>query len=384
MVANHPSSAVTSPAGPRRPAGVAGRRLRRHRLAVAAAAAAAILWTAGAARAQTSEQHQGMEMGQAPTMVFRAFGAIDWGATQMPDTPNSFTIGQFDMFLTSALSDRISVLAEAVLEGGTNTRVIVDLERLEVTFRFNDYLRLSAGRFHTGLGYYNTAFHHAAFFETPTERPRVYKFEDEGGVLAVHDVGLSLRGVVPRTGSSLRYLAEVGNGRKWTESDADATETRDENSAKAINVGLSFRPEAWRGLEIGTSYYRDTIPRPSQSAVLHEVIVAYAGDRARTVEGMGEWLWLNHEADGARHDNTAGYLQLSRAWGPLRPYYRYDRQSISPDTPLIGGTPSYSAHIAGLRIDPLELLGVKVEYQRADEAGHQSVDSIRTQLVFVF
>jgi len=360
------------------------RAARRSRLVGATLAVAALLCAAGPARAQAPDEHQGMEMDQAPTMVFRAFGAIDWGATQMPDTPNSFTIGQFDMFLTSALSDKISVLAEAVLEGGTNTRVVTDLERLEVTFRFNDYLRLSAGRFHTGIGYYNTAFHHAAFFETPTERPRVYRFEDEGGVLPVHDVGLSLRGVVPHTGSALRYLAEIGNGRRWDEEDAANLDTRDNNSTKALNVGLSVRPEAWRGLEVGVSHYRDTIPRPSLTAVPHQVTATYLVYRTRTIEVMGEWLWLTHDADGARYDNTAGYVQLSRAWGRFRPYYRYDRQNIDPGTPFIGDAPSYKANIAGLRVDPTELLGLKIEYQHTDEAEHRGVDSFKTQLVFVF
>ncbi len=372
------------PAAARLHAGPPARATRRSRLVGATLAVAALLWTASPARAQTPDEHQAMQMDQAPTMVFRAFGAIDWGATQMPDMPNSFTIGQIDMFLTSAISNKISVLAEVVLEGGTNTRVVTDLERLEVTFRFNDYLRLSAGRFHTGIGYYNTAFHHAAFFETTTERPRVYRFEDEGGVLPVHEVGLSLRGVVPRTGSALRYLAETGNGRRWTPTDGEPEDTRDDNGTKAVNVGLSLRPEAWRGLEIGVSHYRDLVPRPALSAVPHQVTATYLVYRTRTVEVMGEWLWLAHEADNARYRNTAGYVQLSRAWGLFRPYYRYDRQNIDSATPFIGDAPSYEAHIAGLRVDPLDLLGLKFEYQRANEAEYRGVDSFRTQLVFVF
>ena len=95
-------------------------------------------------------------------------------------------------------------------------------------------------------------------------------------------------------------------------------------------------------------------------------------------------LLLDHEADGTRYDNTAGYVQLSRAWGRYRPYYRYDRQNIDPATPFIGQAPDYAAHIVGVRIDPIDLLGVKFEYQRSDEAGYTGVDVFKAQLVFVF
>ena len=122
--------------------------------------------------------------------------------------------------MTAAINDRVSVLAEVVLEAsGANTQVVTDLERLQLTFRVADYLQLSAGRYHTGIGFYNTAFHHGSYFETPIGRPRVFDFEDEGGVLPVHDVGISARGTVPHTGSALHYLAEIGNGRSWLEED---------------------------------------------------------------------------------------------------------------------------------------------------------------------
>jgi hypothetical protein len=35
----------------------------------------------------------------------------------------------------------------------------VDLERVLLKYNFNDHLRMSFGHYHTGIGYYNTAFH---------------------------------------------------------------------------------------------------------------------------------------------------------------------------------------------------------------------------------
>jgi hypothetical protein len=336
--------------------------------------------------AQTPDEHQSMSAPSTTTLGLRAFGSVDWGTTTLEQTANSFAIGQFDVFVASTLSERVSVLAEIVLEAGTNTRVVVDLERLLLTFRLNDYFQVGIGRFHTGIGYYNAAFHHAAFFETPTGRPRIFRFEDEGGVLPVHDTGITVHGVVPRTGSSLRYLAEIGNGRSWNvdETGQPKEGVLDQNDAKATNVGLSYRPERWRGLEVGATYYRDDIPQSPGVSIPFRLATAYLVYRHPSFEILAEQLWFTHDTPEARYSNDAAYIQASKAWGKLRPYYRFDRQTIDPRTPFIGTAGSYRAHIVGLRIDPSDLVGVKAQYERSDEQGQRGVDTLRAQLVFVF
>jgi hypothetical protein len=291
------------------------------------------------------------------------------------------------LFATSNLHERVSVLAEVVLEASSgNTRVVTDLERLQITFRFSDSLNLSAGRYHTGIGYYNAAFHHGAYFEIPIGRPRVFDFEDEGGVLPVHEVGVTARGIVPKTGATLRYVAEVGNGRSVEPAAADGVEERhDPNGAKSTNLGLSFRPAGSGGLELGTSYYRDTVPRSGSSDVDVRIGTAYAVYRTPAVELMAEWLHLQHRPSGAPpFENNAGYLQASRAWGKWRPYYRYDRLSIDTATPLIGSAGSYRSNIVGLRFDPVQWVGLKTQYEHTDEPSQRGIDAIRAQLVFVF
>lgn len=316
-------------------------------------------------------------------LLVRAFGSVDWGATEKPDTPNSFALGQFDLFVTAAINDRVSVLAEVVMEAsGADTEVVTDLERLQLTFRVADYLQLSAGRYHTGIGFYNTAFHHGAYFETPIGRPRVFAFEDEGGVLPVHDVGISARGTVPHTGSALHYLAEVGNGRSWLEE--DSAEGHDQNGAKATNVGVSLRPDRWRGLEVGASFYRDEIRDATGSDVGLRIPAAYAVYRTAATEVMAEWLRLSYRTAGGAAQSNGGYVQASRAWGKTRPYYRFDRLDIDPLSPFIGGFESSRTHTVGVRIDPAMWIGLKAQYERSDEGALRGIDTLRTQLVFVF
>lgn len=319
-----------------------------------------------------------------PEFVIRAFGSVEWSASQRPETPNAFALGQFALFMTSSLNDRVSVLAEVVLEAsGVNTEVTTDLERLQLTYRLNDHLNISGGRYHTGIGYYNAAFHHGSYFENPIGRPRIFTFEDEGGVLPVHEIGVSVRGQVPKTGSALRYVFEVGNGRSWT--DLDSEDARDQNDAKSTNVGLALRPERWRGFEAGGSFYRDEIPPPSGPPIAHRIAAAYAVYRTPVTEVMGEWLQLSHRPRGQQtFTNHGGYVQASRAFGKVRPYYRFDLLEIDSATPLIGTFESSRAHLAGLRVDPAEWVGLKAQYERRREAQREWFNAVHVQLVFVF
>jgi len=333
------------------------------------------------------EQEHPLPGATGPETTLRAFGTVEWAASQLREVPNSFSLGQLSLFVTSNLTESVSVLAEIVLEGHSpDTQVVTDLERLQLTFRLNDFFNISAGRYHSGIGFYNAAFHHGTYFEIPIGRPRVFKFEDDGGVLPIHELGVTVRGVVPHTGSSLRYVAEVANGRVWTPVAEEGTTERgpDANDAKSTNVGVSYRPERWRGFEVGTSFYRDTIFQTATSAVDHHIAAIYAVYRTPSTELMAEWLRLTHVTEGSTYHNDGGYVQASKAWGKLRPYYRFDRLAINPATPFIGAIGSYKAHIVGLRIDPVKWVGLKAQYERTDESGQYGVNGVRTQLVFVF
>ena len=137
------------------------------------------------------------------------------GTCGNPPTPphTTFQAGEFDLFMTSKLSDHLSFLAEVVLGPDATNEFGLDIERYQLTYKANRYFSASAGRFHTSIGYYNTAYHHGNWFSTAEGRPIMYLFEDSGGILPVHMVGLSFTGAVPNTEKlGLHWVAEVGNG----------------------------------------------------------------------------------------------------------------------------------------------------------------------------
>src|SRR5205807_2958732 len=132
-----------------------------------------------------------------------------------------------------------------VVEAGPGNAVGVDVERMLLEYSHSDYFNLAVGRYHTAIGYYNTAYHHSTWFQTTTGRPFLFEFEDKGGPLPIHNVGVSLSGRIPSGTVGLHYVVEVGNGRASRSylpplgQTATAVQNYvDENTHKAINVAI--------------------------------------------------------------------------------------------------------------------------------------------------
>src|ERR1035437_6152531 len=117
---------------------------------------------------------------------------------------------------------------------------------------------MSLGRYQTGIGYYNTAYHAGTWFQTAADRPLVMEFADAGGVLPTQAAGLSLTGSIPSGTLGLNYVAEYGSS-DTIRLDLNGTTLSDENNGNHINLGLFARPEATPGLQIGGGIFHDRL-----------------------------------------------------------------------------------------------------------------------------
>src|SRR5262245_14781893 len=154
----------------------------------------------------------------APRFTLRGFANVDfngrWGDPVDEATGKSaFALGQFDLYMTSKLSENVSFLGETVFELDEQQEFVVDVERLQLSYRWSDAFRLNVGRGHTALGYWNEAYHHGALLQPTVERPEALKFEDDGGILPVHFVGLEAAGRASIGAWDLGYVGYVANGR---------------------------------------------------------------------------------------------------------------------------------------------------------------------------
>lgn len=127
----------------------------------------------------------------------------------MPGSAGNFYTGDFDLFLTSKLTEKASVLAELVVGEEDGQSFSVELGRALLKYDCNDHLRLSFGRYHTGIGYYNTAFQSGRWLQTTADRPLVMEFAGDGGLLPTQAIGFSVTGQIPSGKLGLNYIANT-------------------------------------------------------------------------------------------------------------------------------------------------------------------------------
>jgi len=264
----------------------------------------------------------------------------------------------------------------------------VDLERLLLKYDFDDHLKLSFGRYHTGIGYYNTAFHTGRWLQTTADRPLIMEFAAEGGLLPTQAVGFSVTGLIPSGKLGLNYLVEYGSS-DTVRPRIDGSGNEDFNNGNHINLALFAQPDAVHGLQIGSSFYRDRITDPATGSSLRlkqTIVNAHAVYTGRSTEFLNEAFLIRHvqEITGEAHDTSAFYSQLSRRFrGGARPYFRYQfinagSQSVFSDVSLRHG-PS-----GGIRYDLNEGVAFKLQFDHTNRKGKQPLNGLQSQLAFTF
>lgn len=323
----------------------------------------------------------------------RGFGDYSFHGQSQRGTPTSFSLGQLDFFITSNISDRFRFVTDLVFEKGVGNDFDEDLERVLLEYRHSDYFKLQFGRDHTAIGYYNLAFGHSSWWQTPTGRPYLFLFEDEGGILPGHIVGASASGEIPSGKLGLHYIAEVGNGRGRIEA---VQNFLDENNNKAVGVNLFMRPEGVPGLQIGSSVYRDMLSVANSPKVGETILDAYAVLARSKFEWLNEALLIRHAPSGLpRVFNTPGfYTQISGGFGSWRPYFRYQYVNAPNNEPVF--IPLYNVSVGlqhgpsvGMRYDFTESVAAKLQYdytevRRVQGISQQSISQLALQLTFAF
>jgi hypothetical protein len=193
--------------------------------------------------------------GFAQETQIKGFNDVQVGNLSSPiNSSHGFAVGQFDLFITSRINDNTTFLAETVFEWDSDNNVWrLDVERVVARYSFTNLINVSAGKFHTPFGYWNNAYHHGALIQPTIQRPNIVRFEDEGGFLPVHQVGLLLDGVFPSK-LNLSYNLMLSNGQSQGNSGGNF----DHNSSMAINWAVNIEPTD--GLKFVLSGLANKIP----------------------------------------------------------------------------------------------------------------------------
>jgi len=330
-----------------------------------------------------------------PALNIAGFSDFTYSQTDQPGVRSGFNEGQFILHMNSNLSSKVSFMGEVSIsaraDAGTGIPAAagfnVEVERSIIRFEHNDYFKVSFGRYHTPINYWNTAFHHGQWLQTTASRPEMTQFG--GKFIPVHFVGALVEGAAPAGGLNFNYNLGVGNGRGSVISRAG--DAGDNNNAKAWLVNAFIRPDRLYGLQVGASAYRDRVT---------------SGGRE-----FGEWITSTHlvwnretpefiaEFANVRHQNLttpspitnsqAFYVQVAyrlsvfeKKW---KPYYRFDYIHVPSSDTMFQPIPNLAGSTAGLRYDLTSFAAMKFEYRNQRRApGQPRINSGFLQTSFTF
>ena len=321
-----------------------------------------------------------------PSLQIRGFGDVDFSATDQKGSISGFNLGQFVLHLASPLSEKVSYFGEVTFTAQP-TGYELNVERTIVRYDYNDYFKLSFGKYHTPIGYWNTAFHHGAWLQTTIARPEMIEFG--GTLIPTHFVGIEAEGNIPSGGLGLGYNVGLGNGRSSLLSKAGDAGDSNDNRAWVANVYA--RPSRLYGLQVGASVYRDKLsPQPGQD--FREWITA--ADVVWTKEKpefIAEYANIHHREvlTDNTWDSQAFYVQLAYRlpWqqSKWKPYYRYEYIHKPESDPTLVNVLDLSGSTVGVRYDITSYAAFKGEYRNSSHGVDQPrVNGAFFQTAFTF
>ncbi|PWT97608.1 MAG: hypothetical protein C5B51_31070 [Terriglobia bacterium] len=340
-----------------------------------------------------------------PSLKLSGFGDVNFSATNLHGTsggfgpqtllaPHSgFALGQTTLHLTSALSPKVSFFGEltftARTDAGTGSPSAPgfnpEVERLILRYDANDYFKISFGRYHTPVNYWNTAFHHGQWLQTTISRPEMTQFG--GAFIPVHFIGTLVEGAVPAGGLNLNYNFGLGNGRGQVI--GRGGDAGDINNNRAWLVNLFVKPNLPYGIQVGGSVYRDRLNPIGGQAAGEWIESAHIVWQKETPEFLAEFANVTHQPVFGRSRNSqAWYVQAAyrlpwfeRLW---KPYYRIEQIHVPRSDATFRAVPTFTGSTAGVRYDFSSLAAFKLEYRYYWLRDSAPVKGIFAQTSFTF
>jgi hypothetical protein len=324
----------------------------------------------------------------------------DNGSTQTSLTTHpSFALGTLSFLITGELEKHFVSTAEFALEYDDATNQVgIDIERLHVGY-LGEHFFVYAGRVHTAFGYWNNAYHHGKWLQPNEERPRWVEFEDTGGLLPVHTVGLSAgTNIDVARGSVLKITVAVSNGRGNVVD--DIRNTFDYQDGKSVNSQIELVGIGVPELRAGVSGMYDHIlglpatdpnggptrPALPDTGIDEYIMGAHVAYPGYPFLLIAEGYWVLHHVPGHIFNTYGGFVTAARAFGTVTPYLRAQWIGTSGGTdPFFVPNPADPfaprldelEGVVGLRIDLTDWTAIRAEYRAtrmySDDVRHAGI-----------
>ena len=323
-----------------------------------------------------------------PRIRALGFGDFNYLVTELDrsDRKGGFRMGQMVGHVIADLDERFTFFGEVSLTA-KDDKYSIEVERANVRFDFADEFKISAGRFHTPVGYWNTAFHHGSWLQTSVARPEMIKFGSR--FIPTHFVGLIAEGGFPTSPLGLGYSVGIGNGR--ASNIARAGDAGDVNDRRAWVARVRSRPISIVGLEVGATFYSDRLLAPDLSRANERIYAVHAALDRDAPEILAEYAHVTHDPVTGSGDfaGSDGYYvqfgyRLQGAFSSVKPYARVEQVVVpSGDDVFEPLGLNYDGVVVGVRYDPGVFLALRLEYRYEQFEGLETTNSLYAQASFV-
>jgi hypothetical protein len=321
---------------------------------------------------------------------FHGYADVDFQRNVDGNT-KKFEQGEIDLFATEQLAPHLTALMELALETDAETLaddVEINVERMLLQYRGNDFFNADIGSYRTALGYYSTAYLRGAWLQTAISRPKMFTFEDQGGFLPLHAVGVSVNGRVPSGSLNLHYVLEAGSSRNYGNTAGLGLEP---SFNRATNLAVYSQPAGVPGLEIGFSTYHDLFSPAAGFRLDRSVwMVHFVYVRGR-VEFLNEGMRIGL-SDGSLGSGTGlgFYSQIAyRLASSWKPYGRVEYLNAYGTGAIDTATareyePWKTVYTGGVRHDLTDSVALKLELGRETDYLRPGYITAAVQVAFTF
>jgi opacity protein-like surface antigen len=315
----------------------------------------------------------------------------------------NYNTGNLVLFVTSQLSERVSVLSEVSFNNTGNVYKF-DVQRLMLRYYIKDYFSIRFGKMFTPIGYWNNQFTLGLVLQPTIQRPFAIRTTDDGGVLQYKDVGVQFEGE-NITSARVFYKLMLANGVGYYGS----SDKGDNHVAATGQIGI----EPIDGFKISGSGQFDRIekgkPNPNGT-------IAALPDNGNYALLFGSIAYMNPEKKpeliaefstqtskfntlGTTHSKSGYIYGGYKITNKITPYAMYNytqagKSTTTPD-PYFSPLPAILNTLnLGVRYKFNSSFVAKLEYQINKEKDYYGVyggltsttstNSVRAQLAFVF
>lgn len=328
-----------------------------------------------------------------------------------PAQYSAFQLGQLVLMGSGQIADDWRGFFELAFKQNSDNSLTTDVERAIVSYDHSDLLRVTLGRYHTAIGYWNNAYHHGSWLQPSIDRPDVVAFASP--FIPVHIIGLELYGRKKATEGVFEYLFNVGNGVAFNR--ATNQTSSDNNDNKAINGHVRFKDFFVPGLAVGGNLYydeadssasvalaatvdgvRNAFPNGAvQTRMQRKISGVHALYMAGPYEFIAEWYnirnkYRNNANYPLRYENKAYFLHFAyQLDAKLKPYVQYERKNVNEADPyffVYQNLVDERVIHGGIRYDVTAFATIKMECIRheLDVTNRFDYNLLRAQVAYTF